>query len=86
MLPLHHGGKQPDSEPQAVFVVEQLVTEVAIACCPFCADDGDAAGSPGQGKGLVVVENAIGFQLAQYLSAKQEHAAHCIAGVDVLHR
>ncbi len=84
-LALHGGREEFGAERKTVFVVGELVTEVAVARRRSTRHHGDALAEHGQGEFFLQVEHALLFQRAHYLHALAHHVAHGIVGVDVLH-
>ena len=70
---LHHSREQLAVEEETVVVVEELMLEIAIARCPRRGYDSHTLEQARQRQLLVVMEDAVGLQLVQYLAAPQGH-------------
>ena len=85
-LALHDGGKQTGRETESVFISQQLVAEIAVARRRGGRNDRNPVGQQRHGERLVVVQDAVGLQLRQYLPPQPCQVAQSIGGVNVPHR
>ena len=82
---LHDGREKFYLKLQAVVVVSQLVTEVAIACRIRRRDDGDALTEHRQLQLALQVEHAFCLKLTDDLLPTASHIAHRVSRVDVVY-
>ena len=82
---LHDRGEELRVEHEPVFIVGELVAEVAVACGIGTGDDGDAVGEERQREFFVECEHPLVGEDAYDLLSFASHVAHGVCGVDVLY-
>ena len=80
---LHDRRVKAGMEVESVVVVFQLIAEVTITGSSSATDHSDAPKYRRQRQRLIIVQDAIGFQLTKNLLTPQSHVAQRIGRVDI---